>query len=391
MIYILQVGIDEITIVLQLPKAEKKSLLSFEWKEIAESIISEFLKLSCFTNIYGEASYTEHSLPEGYNRGYLFDKRPFYLAVAYHECQPSMGVVVKLSAQALDYYVFTQSVFPYELLQRIISDKYDIRLSRIDLTLDYINEPIDITAIYNDVSSEKVAVFREYQINGETVNRKIKMKLSGIADNDAFSTIYLGSPKSDSRLRIYDKKTEQIKKHGNKYDLALKYSNWTRFEGVFRGTYAHQLTEELIKICNREEYENLISCTMYQKYRFMNIEAGVALDETFYTELLADSITNNSIVLRSATVKNYDLVKNIRHLLYTSGTLTTLFKIKVIWGEDGLSKMISIILEELEDYQTNNDCHSWIQKHKEAYQKAYPDFYDYIDSVSNDSEKHPLY
>ncbi len=227
----------------------------------------------------------------------------------------------------------------------------------------------------------KVAIFRE-QFNtrlGKVEYRKVPMKYKGIIDGQEVATIYVGSEKSNSRLRIYDKKLEQIQHKGSKLEKALKCNDWVRFEGVFRNEYAHQLSGALMNLKNDDEFGNLIASTLYQKYLFMEVDNGVANVPTEYTQMLIDCVYNNSFKLRASLTRNYELARNIAYIFNGSGVMNTIYKLKEIWGMDAVMWLMEYILESVQgEFKPNEDCRSWLFHNAEDYKKFYPEFDDFI-------------
>lgn len=380
----LQLGTDEITVVLQLNKMVKQSYADngeeFVWSEIAENMIARFVQRTDFVNVFG-AQDIENRPPQGYTTAYKYGDHSFYLAVAYHALMPNMGVAVKFSAQALDYYCQRTDTQVYQFLQKIQCPIYTARLSRIDLTADYIDENIDVTAIYNDLMHNRIGLFRlaENKKTGETMYRRIPMKYEGYIKEREVPTIYVGSVHSKSRLRIYDKRREQIERHGVKYDTALKCHDWVRFEGVFREEYAHQLTELLLDTENDAEYINLIACTMTQKFGFLHVNSGAAPCETEYTRLIMDCITKGVATLRSLSSRSNDLFRCVEYMLDGSGVVTTLYKIKEIWGtEDAVDAFLALLKKYVGLYVPNDDCKNWLKKNLVDMKSEYPHYDDYL-------------
>lgn len=376
----IELGVDEITLVLQLPAEAKSILESKKWKEVAEDIRLQFEMESEIRTVLGKVKIGRKA-PEGYTTVYEYGDHAFYFAVAYHEYRPDMGVIVKFSAQALDYYLEEVDLKLYEFLQNIEQENYSQRLSRIDLTADYIDEDIDISEIYQTLMDSKVALFREQKNKktGKMEFRKVIMKYEGFLKGNEVQTLYVGSPKSNSRLRIYDKKREQIERKGSKLQKALGCENWTRFEAVMRNEYAHQLSAELMNITTDNEFANLIALTISQKYRFMEVDNGVAGNPTEYTQMLLDCISNNMFKLRTSSARNYELTRNIIYIFSGSGVMNTLYKLKAIWGIDAVVGLMEYILDRLENgFAPNDDCRYWLNNNLNDYKKQYPDFDTYM-------------
>ncbi|MEY8313386.1 replication initiation factor domain-containing protein [Oscillospiraceae bacterium 42-9] len=355
---------------------------SFDWIEAAGAIIERFISKADFLSVYGEI-IPEKRAPQGYTTAVTFGEHPFYLAVAYHELYRSMGVIVKFSAQALDYYCEAKGITLYRLLQAVRDSLYTMRLSRIDLTADFIDEDINPTKIYDDLKNQKVAVFREYESkkNGETVYKKNPMKLQGFAVETEMPTIYLGSSQSNSQLRIYDKKKEQIDRHGTKYDKAIQCKSWVRFEGIFRHEFAHQISDELLTIKNDNEFANMIACALAQKFRLMYVDKGVVDCDTEYTQQIIDGIHNGSFTLTAPSSRTYQLEKNLAYLFTGSGIISTLYKVKSIWGDPAMEEFYGVLLEFLKNWVPTEDCKHWVRVYTEAYKTQHPDFNLFISSA----------
>lgn len=376
----IELGIDEITAVLQL--ADKNFLRTTEWQAIAEKMIAIFALRARFWDVYGEQQPIT-VLPQGYDIGYTYGDHNFYLALAYHPTQISMGVVVKFSALALDYYTEQTGLKVYHLLQRVIDDLYSVRLSRVDLTVDYIDEGINVTEIYQQFIDNRIGIFRD-QVNektGEITYRKCKLKLQGFLAEGEVPTLYLGSIQSNARLRIYDKKREQFERKGSKYAKAQKCKNWVRFEGVFRHEFAHQISDNLMLITTDDELASLIACVMAQKFRIMYVNKGVVDCDTEYTQMLFDCIRTAGFVLKAPSSRNNDLIRSLQHLLNGSGLMNFLYKIKVIWGDDAVGKMFAALTNYLNGWKPNPDCQLWVKKNAKDYLYHYPDFESFLQSL----------
>lgn len=375
----LELGIDEITVVIQLTPRLKAQINPFDWNQIAENLIDIFVEKSNFKTIFGEPN-TEVRPPQGYTFAYTYGEHNFYLAVAYHQYQINMGIAVKFSAQALDYYCETSGLKVYEFLQKIQDRFYTTRLSRIDLTVDYIDEGVNVTDIYQNLMDNKVGIFREYVSKkaGAIMYRRCNMQYQGFIKGQEVPTIYIGSPRSDSRLRIYDKKLEQMERNGSKLHKANSCENWVRFEGVYRNKFAHQIGDALLNVKTDVEFSDLIACTMVQKFRIMYINNGIIDCDTEYTQMLLDTIANKSYILRSPSSRNYELAKSLRYLFNGSGVISTIFKIKEIWGDEAVAKLLKFIQDYVDEFKPNDDCRYWLIKNANDYKKNFCDFDDFM-------------
>lgn len=154
------IGIDQFTLVLQ-PTVDFEL---DEWGDIAHEIISEFLNLSQLITLYGSFSKNTSHNPQGYNMSYSFDNVPFYLVIGYHSFQPAMGVIIKFSAHAWADYQdeykqnIGQTINIHTFLQSIESNMYSMRLSRVDLCVDFINEGFSVAKIARSFEKNNLEV-----------------------------------------------------------------------------------------------------------------------------------------------------------------------------------------------------------------------------------------
>lgn len=379
----LEFGIDELTVVLHFARRDilddEETNLEFRWEDEAEGIINIFESRAGLIKVYGKRNGMA-KLPQGYTFGWTYGEHAFYFAIAYHPYQMGMGVIVKFSAQAWAYYLEETGLKTYEALRRFCDDSwYKLTLSRIDLTADFIDMGIEVTQIYQDMIDGKLAIFREVEAkNGKLEYRKNPLHLQGFIKESEVPTIYLGSVQSESRLRIYDKRREQIERHGVHFDRAKSLHDWVRFEGVFRGKYAKQLLNALLSIDNDDDYMNLIACTFIQKFRFMETVSRDKIINADFMEEIVDCVKNKTYVLASPSSRNYDLAKSVRYLFAGSGVLATLTKIQKIWGDDELKFFLNYIYEYVQEYTPNDDCRYWMFKNVKDYQKKHPDFKEFL-------------
>lgn len=333
---------------------------------------------SNFVNIFGPQS-KEDKAPAGYTVAYHYGAHSFYLALAYHPEHARMGIIVKMSAQALDYYTQHSGLKLYNLLQTAQDNSYTMRLSRVDLVADYINEGIDVTAIYHGLNAHTIGIYDRYE--GRTLEEPIykrkNLELRGFCVADAVPTIYLGAVSSDVQLRVYDKRREQLERKGTKMDKALACANWTRFEIILKSDYAHQFTNALMAVTDDTEFGNLIATVIVQKFRFMLVINGNVDVETDYTQMLVDCIANNNFRLKSASTKNFELANSIAHLYGGSGLLNTLYKIKDIWGSDAAWDFIAHTHALLANLEPNDDCQYWLMRNANDYKRNYPTWADF--------------
>lgn len=378
----LKLGVDELTLVIKFKPDLMPKITSFNWEHQAELIIKWFEQKAGFINIFGER-VEDVKPPQGYKIAYGYGNHSHYLSIAYHPDYKAMGVCVKFSAKAFAHYSDKSGNKVYQFLQSLKHPYYSSRLSRIDFFADFFDcEVIDINKIYQGLVDKTISVFRE-QLNKNTgliEYRKVPISYQSILKGDEMGTLYLGSVKSPSRLRIYDKKTEQLETKGTYLELAKSCNSWIRFEAVFRHHYAHQLTRALLLINNNQEFTDLIASTLIQKYRMMYVVDGVVDDDsdTEFIQLLQDALTNQSFTLQSSSTRNNNLLKSILHMFSGSGLISTLQKIQLIWDRKAVDDFLFYVAEFANEVELNNETNYWLRKNLEEHREQYPSFGDYM-------------
>lgn len=360
----LLVGVDEFTLTLHTRDSENSN----NWTATAESFIVRFIKLSRLTELFGEKISVSSKLPAGYTNGYMYETISGYFAVAYNDRFSNMGVIVKFSAEAWAWYqkryceVFGNKIQIHSFLNMAVSTEYHLRLTRIDITADYIDygDTTDPNRIFDDIRNERLLIVDH---NG----RKTKRKLSDYGKDGLTQSVLIGSRKSNSKalLRIYDKRSEQVDRFGFRYFEAIKTKSWVRFEASYRSDYAHMIGQDLLMDIHTDvELSQFLASKILDKYRFVGIDGNY----TEYTQdLLAVTENANYPALRSENPQNNSLKKSILYLIKGSGLFPTLFKFRAIWNEDGEHKLIDYLLDIyhsafLPEAEKNRALIAWIKK-----------------------------
>lgn len=369
----LKTSIDELTLVLQATVSDKLALESDDdWQRLANEIIVEFEKNADLVNVFGN-QVEEKNCPSGYNRGFTYGGHAFYFCVAYNDSNYSMGIVCKFSAQALAYYLKVRKTQVYELLQNLNSEVYEFRLSRCDLDVDFLNESFTPTMIFEDLKHEKVLIYYQKMQKNKRIFVRKKAKLQGFAVGKEVPTLYVGAVSSDSQLRIYDKKLEQVQRNGSKLAWVLQFDSVVRFELVLKHDLAHNLTNLLLKINSEKQLNDLILSIFLQKFYFKRAKTNRM---TMYTRKMKQALKSDQSYLLGHLNADNDLLRRFQYLLYSSGTVSTLFKIMAIWGYDDLDQAVDYIKNFVENWSANDDCKFWLQKHASDTAETFADFAD---------------
>lgn len=355
-------SVDEMTIVVLL--SDISILARKSWMTIAEGMIRTIVKALCLIEIFGEEHTSETGKMAGYTHGRGFGYHPFYFQICMHEGHWKMGVAIRFSAQALAYYrmqyekLFGCAIQFYEILQQIQNalPQYIVRLSRIDLCADYINEGVSVQAIAENLNS---GAWRIQFADG----KKNPSRISYYSKDGIISTVYIGSKVKNnvSFLRIYDKRLEQLQNHGSRYQEAVSCDSWVRFENEIHGKYAHSITSELLKMKSPEQAATLIATCLTNKYSFIT-SAG---DETFVTTDLKH-LTASSYEFRLPKYRDMSLAESLHFLTTHAGLLPFLYKVS-LFDPDAIDKFSNYIRARMTTYTPNHDVSKWVKEHSDYY------------------------
>lgn len=377
----IEVSVDELTIVFRLNKDCKNHFYNkyMYWENIAEIMIHLITKQAEFESVFGEKK-EQLNKPEGYTKSYTFGNHSFYFAIGYHSYHSEMGIIIKFSARALDFYIKNTNITIPQFLSKVQSEYYITRLSRIDIAVDYINEQLDLNDIYKGLSNGTL-VIRYIRVNKNNNPCLIKHNaiLKSFINGSNIETIYVGNKSSERFLRIYDKKKEQL---NNKYSDLKKLSEvvqWIRFEAVFRGRYAHEITEILLNSDN-EKYIEILSNIFIQKYMFFT-ESNNFSKKSEITQKLEDSINNKEIILKEPRISNNELNRSYKYILEGSGLMSLMFKLDEIFGSEASINLINDIWEYYSKYYlANSDIMKWLELNKDIYREKYDNINEFLNN-----------
>lgn len=352
-----------------------------DWSDEMDEMIDEFIQRSHIETLYGKLDAAAAKIQAGYTNGLTILSRPWHFMICWHEDIPTMGICIKFSAHAWaaycqDYEVkFGQKMNAAVFLRAIKSDIYAMRLSRIDLTADYKdypnplapNMPLDTDTLYCQLIKGQY-VIKNYQ------NKQLIRTYSALDKNGAYETFYAGSRKgkTDGFLRCYDKRQEQIDTTGYRYDEAIQCKSWIRFEAVYKGIYAHQISDQLQQINTEDELKRLIAKHISDKYQFFDVATDGALQIT--EDLAGIALGSNVGALSYPSSRDNEIRQSIRYLKENSGLFAIFYKVFDVWGFDGEKELYDYLKKE---YRTNYwpaaghkpEMKNWHEKHYKELKK----------------------
>lgn len=356
-------SVDEMTIVLLL--IDISILGRKSWTSIAESWINRIVNALNLDEIYGKEHVTEAGKMAGYTHAREYGSHPFYFQICMHEGHWKMGVAIRFSAQALAYYrlryeeLYGCVIQPYEIIQQIQNalPTCTVRLSRIDLCADYINEDVSVQAVAESLSNGSLRIqFAD--------GKKNTSRISYYSKGGEISTVYIGSKVKNnvSLLRIYDKRLEQLQNHGSRYQEAAACSSWVRFENEIHGKYAHSITSELMKMETPEQLQTMIATCITNKYTFIAADGT----EVSFTTSLKNMAPTASYAFRLPKYRDMSLSESLHFLTTHAGLLPFLYKAS-LFDPDAIDEFSDYLKARMSTYIPNHDVTKWVKEHSDYY------------------------
>jgi len=373
----IEIGVDEMTLVVMLKNPSIAITAGVDWRYIAEQFIEEIESELSLLTLLGERQQAMNKTMQGYSVGYFYGSHNFYFMVCYHDAFHKMGVAIRFSAKAWTYYQeqyinhFGKYIEAYEVLKKLRNRLAlnTVRFSRIDVFADYINEEIAVDDIH------KLLEEKEIEIRFAT-GRKNPSTYSAISNNGIVNTIYIGSHKKKNIktfLRIYNKKFEQIQNKGVSYKEAIVCRDWVRFENVIRGKYAHQVSEEMARLNSRDEQSSFLAELILNKYSFYKKESE---ELTNFSRLLKNVVSAETFYYTERKYKDHSLEQSFYYLLNNSGLSAFVYKLKEI-EPPRIDDFFQKIYDHVNNgYSPSVDVKKWLDTNMAFYRKHGLDFLD---------------
>ena len=390
---VIMTSVDEVTFVIK-PTEDTVGEYPDNWYQIALSLAEAVAEKLSLPVLFGDYLPLERP-PAGYTDGFTFQRFPYYFAIAWHKINFTMGIVIKFSASALSHYKatyqdhYSEAVDVHNIAQLLDDDYYELRLSRIDLAVDYFNYSMSVNDLYQGLKDKR------YIITNHKAHKNLS-KVSAQEVNGQAQTIYIGSKKKNvnALLRIYNKYQEQLDNHQARYKHLTRYcDSWLRMEVSYKGTYSNQILALLLTIYTPQDLSKLIANKMIDKYCFYDTDTGA--DLPFTSDLLRG--LGRFPALDSLNSRNNDLVATISYLMKGSGLFPLLKKIEEIWGTQARNHFIIRLVQEYEiNYTPNPDVRLWLTKFgselsklnfKDFLEDAFQIFYQKNNITPKDSAK----
>lgn len=383
----IELGVDELTMVF-LPEmqgvARKGSGMGFEG--YLKGLVWDVCREMDLEGAFGPMTEKTDGVPAGYEKGFGFSQGDFYVALAYNSRNPGMGVVLKVSARALAYWISECGIEVPEILRRARGvDGAKARLSRVDLTCDYFDAGLEVNDIYESLLDGSLCVTRMQRGRGGKGALEVRAasRIEAYSKNGMCQTVYVGSRRKNvnALLRIYDKKAEQIENHGPQEKRARASKDWVRFEASFRHSYADDVGRAMEGCKDISELASLIGMLFVQRYRFRKVEEGEIAGYAPWYKALVDDYSDDKLVLGSKSWRRDDLATSLENVVLYSGLIPMLQKARAIWGDGSVPKIMGFIGDEADSSEVSENVRRWVKSRAGEYRGQYADVKDWLEDV----------
>lgn len=297
----------------------------------------------------------------GYETGVYFGYDNKKVGIFYSKLHPEMKIFLRFSAETLKNYIrqyelnFDVKLEVYDILQAL-NTVSEIRLSRFDIAIDFIDEDVNVNDLFNDMKKDELKVFNKQ-------NREIRVD-HYVGKAIEVETLYFNKRESPSYLRVYNKKNEQIQNIGPYFVQAQNCDSWTRFELEIKKSYAHKLTELVLNSIDELMFKEILLNVFVDCFRFKyKISDNVYMNTDFYNDIL-EMIENKEKLI---TVSGYsgldDFEKKYEHMK-KNGSLTYFKMFKETYGEEELYRLFDKINNDIDKIELNNSHKAMINNHK---------------------------
>ena len=102
---VIMTSVDEVTFVIK-PTEDTVGEYPDNWQQIALSLAETIAEKLSLPALFGEYAPLK-TPPSSYTDGFTFQHLPYYFAIAWHQTNFIMGIILKFSASALSHYKAT--------------------------------------------------------------------------------------------------------------------------------------------------------------------------------------------------------------------------------------------------------------------------------------------
>ncbi|MBF0599466.1 replication initiation factor domain-containing protein [Atopobiaceae bacterium FL090493] len=357
------------------------------WPDVAVALIADLGDYAGLIDPLGEP--TPAPPLTGYTTGLDFGLHSFLCRASFHETKPSMGVALRVSAQALDYWRFATKWHVRTMLQGALGmddarARARVRVTRIDLAADFIGEGLSVDEVAHSIDQGAVAF---YKMQKDGLLREISQGRRTLGENDEVQTLYMGSRKKNSKwlARLYNKAAEQKAQKGPHLAFALKHPDWSRLELELRHNYADQVGHFLARCPDDAIADAATGRYLNLGCQCWNVDGdGKPLKEQSWSAALAQGelVPPLSSDYRSLL----DLENAYAYHATDSGLMSLLYRAEGVWGADAPRAMMEALLAEQHLADPTVSTVQWLKKNAGDYASCYSNVQEMLEEGAKRAE-----
>lgn len=302
-----------------------------------------------------------------------YDNKQVRYLYSFHNSK--MKMQLRFGASALRNYinqyklVYGKDISVLDILKSLdsMSDLHaadsKIRLSRIDIAFDFIDEDIYVPDLYNRLLKDDLAIFNK---------RNMRVNLNAFNGEQSVNTLYFNKRSSASMLRIYNKKIEQLtRKDSEKFKLAFNCNTWTRFELELKQYYAHNITAHILSCKDNNELQSVlaqsfIDCFKIREFKGYDSNQNEIYENTlFYEDMILFAHSTDKLLMSHSYQQLTDFDMKYQNL-FKNGTMPFFKMIQEAYGDEALEEFFDKIKKDLEDVPLDKKQETIIQQNKNA-------------------------
>lgn len=298
----------------------------------------------------------------GYTHCFSFGFDKNQIKILYNPDYIKMKIMIRFTASALNNYIlqrkiqFNEDISALNIIKKL-SELDTIRLSRLDIAVDFVDENIEVNNLFNQYNDEKLVFFNK---------RNGRIKLESFIGGKEVETLYFNKRTNRSFLRVYNKKVEQEKNNGNMLKTALNCENWTRFELELKQEYAHEMTKIILSCNNQDEFiqalaHAFIDCIKIRKLKGIDGAKEIFENTTYYSKIIKVANGDEKLITTAARdrLSSFELkYKNLSN----NGTLALFKMIKESYSEDDFERFIEMLKEDIDEFELSKEHKKLVQE-----------------------------
>lgn len=300
----------------------------------------------------------------GYTHCFSFGYDNNQVKILYNPNQLNMKMMVKFTASSLKNYIYqiklqlNQDISAMNIIKKL--NEIDVvRLSRLDIAIDYIDEKIEVQTLFENYQERKLLFFNK---------RNSEIKISNYIGAESVETLYFNKRTNRSFLRVYNKKLEQEKNNGDMLKTAINCKDWTRFELELKKEYAHAMTEIILNCKNEDDFIRVLAHAFIDCIKVKELRGIAGTEEIYentdYYNQIVNIANNNEKLISTMPRDRLSSFEPKYNNLSRNGTMALFKMIKESYSEDDFERFIEKLKVDIDEFELSDEHKKLIEEEK---------------------------